>query len=280
MASTKLIAVAHVTLEITNPANPSKLVAEAGENRSKKPLADWREAVDEAAAVVRHVQPEIGIVWLPRSIFRRTLTFPGNRVRFNSGSGEVTVQYTSSPTRKTVQSLSRYMLTRELKEGPVPLSFSDDEKFRNIIVNRASIVTGFQRLDLNLNPTPGEAVGLSMLFTGDAYDRECDLRETMAEWRTGAQTRAVYKFDVIKVSYHLHSRENEEVVLSLLQIPHHGSDVTSSSDFYETFRDEVYLVCGAHEVHGNPKFSSISTIIRGFEGKRVCQAFAVVLVLG
>jgi len=40
------------------------------------------------------------------------------------------------------------------------------------VINRSSIVTLFTRLD----------VKCSMLFTGDAYDRECDIRSTLAAW--------------------------------------------------------------------------------------------------
>lgn len=43
---------------------------------------------------------------------------------------------------------------------------------RSKITNRASIVTLFRRFD----------VRFSMLFTGDAYDKECDVSRTLAAW--------------------------------------------------------------------------------------------------
>lgn len=61
------------------------------------------------------------------------------------------------------------------------------------------------------------------------------------------------------------------LLISLLKIPHHGSNESANSGFYQKFRAEVYIICGSDHAQesGNPKFSSLKAMVSGFEGKAV-----------
>lgn len=71
------------------------------------------------------------------------------------------------------------------------------------------------------------------------------------------------------------------LLILLLKIPHHGSDESANSGFYQNFRAEVYLICGSDHAQksGNPTFSSLKAIVSGFEGKAVSSIRARVLLL-
>lgn len=77
--------------------------------------------------------------------------------------------------------LGRYAIDAESgsPDGTVELDADD--------VNRASIVTAFSRYDANFY----------MLFTGDAYDAECDIRDTIISWDRSLAPKI--QLDVLKV---------------------------------------------------------------------------------
>ncbi|KAF7505517.1 hypothetical protein GJ744_000679 [Endocarpon pusillum] len=155
------------------------------------------------------------------------------------------VQMIVSPTVPTSKALGRYEVTNFLREkmkldDDVDEDVFDDDR-RGLyadesIANRASVVTWFRR----------EELGFDMLFTGDAYDQESDIRDALA--RIKYLTPANMTFSVLKV-------------------PHHGSNTTTHSRFYQQVRAYVYLICGRYLTHGNPRFSSLRAIIEGFRGK-------------
>jgi hypothetical protein len=159
------------------------------------------------------------------------------------------VQITVSPTVNLYKKLVRYDVLTFLDERDDPNDESDAEdnaaddirKEADVdksILNRASVVTVFRREDL----------GFEMLFTGDAHDQESDIRTSIATWKLDSDP--TIRFNVLKV-------------------PHHGSNNTTHSQFYDLVRADVYLICGQHSTHGNPRFSSLQAIIEGFRGKPV-----------
>ncbi|MCJ1390525.1 hypothetical protein MMC18_003385 [Xylographa bjoerkii] len=117
--------------------------------------------------------------------------------------------------------------------------------------NRSSIVTLFERP--TTDPTVGRDSSFTMLFTGDAYDKACDIRDTLVSWSQGQR---------------LPLSPPRTIDVDVLKIPHHGSDVSQSSGFYAFVRARIYLVCGSHrDRSGNPKLSTLKAIVRGFKGK-------------
>ena len=73
--------------------------------------------------------------------------------------------------------------------------------------NRASVVTMFQRTDI----TGKYDAKFQMLFTGDAYDQPCDIRDTIQAWNIG-QGPLTFQVDVLKVSAHFATLKNLVVV--------------------------------------------------------------------
>ena len=59
------------------------------------------------------------------------------------------------------------------------------------VINRSSIITMFERKE-------SPEANFSMLFTGDAYDQKCDIRDTLISWRPALSP--TIKIDVLKVS--------------------------------------------------------------------------------
>ncbi|KAK1753793.1 hypothetical protein QBC47DRAFT_462537 [Echria macrotheca] len=103
-------------------------------------------------------------------------------------------------------------------------------------INRASIVTGYEFLEH----------GFKMLFTGDAYDQACDVRDTLYRWTD----QAPFFVDVLKV-------------------PHHGSDATASTGFYKAVTADVYIISGSrHDRNRNPTMATICAIIRSLRNRK------------
>ncbi|RYP92963.1 hypothetical protein DL770_000923 [Monosporascus sp. CRB-9-2] len=155
---------------------------------------------------------------------------------------ECAIQYTTSPQDDIQREVVKLMLYKVYAEKVKKVKKADkdssDLELKDALINRASVVTVFSRSDLSMR----------MLFTGDAYDQPCDLRRTTAAW-SDRQPEKIHHFDVLK-------------------IPHHGSNVTANSDFYQQFRADVYLICGSHKhSSANPRYSSIKAIVQGFEDK-------------
>ena len=86
--------------------------------------------------------------------------------------------------------LNRYALH---KQGVL-----DTERSYNIvdgdIINRSSIITMFERHDKD----GGVDAGFSMLFTGDAFDASCDIRDTLISWNPKVAPPGL-QVDVLKV---------------------------------------------------------------------------------
>ena len=123
---------------------------------------------------------------------------------------------------------------------------SSDNTVEGDVINRSSTVTMFERHDQSSTPP----VEFSMLFTGDAFDASCDIRDTLISWNPGVATPGLQ--------------------LDVLKIPHHGSDRTADSGFYLYCRAYVYIVSGDHaNTSGNPKVSTLKAIVSSFKGKSV-----------
>jgi hypothetical protein len=93
------------------------------------------------------------------------------------------VQHYVNPTISGFRDLGRFALIPEYK----PHNADYDPEMDEIATNRSSTVTMFQRQDL----------GLKMLFTADAYDRNCDIRRTILSYDDG--TDYAMKLSVLKV---------------------------------------------------------------------------------
>ena len=157
------------------------------------------------------------------------------------------VQMIVSPTEDTYKALARYEVTHFLQEKSKLDEYKDEDVFDDdrrglyadeSFANRTSVVTWFRR----------EEFDFDMLFTGDAYDQEADIRDALARIKFGITP--ILKFSVLKV-------------------PHHGSNTTTHSSFYQQVRADVYLICARYTTHGNPRFSSLRAIIEGFKGSSV-----------
>ncbi|KAF3929616.1 hypothetical protein ABW19_dt0210422 [Dactylella cylindrospora] len=216
---------AHV--ENRNP--PYKLKDPSGAVFKEK-LHDMIDAVYNFRKFMRHTHPQIDNKW--------GVTDVKNPTTLAVELPELINQITVSPPQKILRDLGRYLVAEALSEGAEEIGGRNLEiDIKEIVLNRASIVTTFLRPDLEL----------SMLFTGDAYDQSCDIQNTLANWKG---LKSVYPIN-----------------FSVLKVPHHGSNITATSDFYDQVRAEVYIISAAHAAHGNPKFSSLKAIITGFEGQ-------------
>ncbi|QKX64060.1 uncharacterized protein TRUGW13939_11233 [Talaromyces rugulosus] len=150
------------------------------------------------------------------------------------------IQQTVSPLPCIRNELIRSMLSNTY-------NIQNQIDFEKNLENRASVVTIFARKDLISNYNNGP---VSMLFTGDAFDQPCDIQRSIASWNVGTGTG------------------DEPKYFNVIKIPHHGSNETVNSDFYRIFRAEVYIICGSHHMHGNPKFSTLKAIVSGFQGNQ------------
>lgn len=81
----------------------------------------------------------------------------------------VNIQAYLNPTKAAYRKMIRYALDVQWSGYAKAV---EDQFDNDAIMNRASIVTLFQQMKPKFK----------MLFTGDAYDRECDLRSTLAAW--------------------------------------------------------------------------------------------------
>ncbi|KAI5357433.1 Putative ribonuclease Z/Hydroxyacylglutathione hydrolase [Septoria linicola] len=111
----------------------------------------------------------------------------------------------------------------------------------NVVTNRGSIVSMFTR--------EHGAVTFQALFTGDAYDQSCDIRDTISSWTLG-------------ISQQL---DPPSIYVDVLKVPHHGSDTTVRAEFYRFVRASVYIFSGQNVGHKNPKFTTLQTIVQGFK---------------
>ena len=108
-------------------------------------------------------------------------------------------QYTLGPTEANFHAMMRGILLNQWAlDGAGQL---DRPRTTNYIdgdtVNRSSIVTMFERHD-TLNTTGTENAAFSMLFTGDAYDAQCDVRDTLLRWQADTAPPTI-QVDVLKV---------------------------------------------------------------------------------
>ncbi|MCJ1316415.1 hypothetical protein MMC15_001736 [Xylographa vitiligo] len=125
------------------------------------------------------------------------------------------------------------------------------------ITNRASIISLFTRYkllidDTKVSPTPlpktpphnpltiAQVPVFRMLFTGDAYDRQCNIQNTVQGF---LETKIVTQVGVLK-------------------IPHHGSARTTEAGFYSAIRAQVYLVAAQQSKHGSPSLAMLQAIAK------------------
>ncbi|KFY95489.1 hypothetical protein V500_02756 [Pseudogymnoascus sp. VKM F-4518 (FW-2643)] len=108
------------------------------------------------------------------------------------------------------------------------------------IANRASIVTLFTRTS---DKFPSKI--FKMLFTGDAYDRDCNVAGTVQAF-VGQQL---------------------PIMVDVLKVPHHGSDVTADAEFYRLIRAQIYLISGKQTRNGSPSLKTLKAIASGFRGE-------------
>ncbi|MCJ1380284.1 hypothetical protein MMC17_003387 [Xylographa soralifera] len=108
------------------------------------------------------------------------------------------------------------------------------------ITNRASIISLFTRYKVLIDDT--KVPVFRMLFTGDAYDRQCNIQNTVQGF---LETKVITNVGVLKV-------------------PHHGSARTTEAGFYNAIRAQVYLVAAQQSKHGSPSLSMLQAIARSF----------------
>ncbi|KAH6651289.1 hypothetical protein F5144DRAFT_559036 [Chaetomium tenue] len=196
-------------------------------------LVDQVELLED---VVDFVPPQVGA----------RVSIPGYKAENEDGHlQQYAAQSVVSPNHSMQSDLKRYMVADILANGQNDGGGDVEIDIRSVILNRASIVTIFNRPSRHLPKGYDPEGGFRMLFTGDAYDQGCDIRRTIYSWQ---QTKPL-----------------PPLWLSVLKIPHHGSSVTAYSDFYEFVRAEVYIICANHEhTSANPRYSSLRAIIQGF----------------
>lgn len=105
-------------------------------------------------------------------------------------------QYTIGPSAASYQKMMRtILLNRWALDGKNRL---DDSNAKNILdaetTNRSSIVTMFERHDKRA----GIDALFAMLFTGDAFDKSCDIRDTLLSWKSDTIDPTM-QVDVLKV---------------------------------------------------------------------------------
>lgn len=103
----------------------------------------------------------------------------------------------------------------------------------------------------------------TMLFTGDAHDRECSLRDTVDSYlNQEPQTIDVLKVGSLSIllipplPYTYQSWHGEKK-----QIPHHGSYRSTSAEFYQRIHARVYLICARQSFQGAPDFQILKAIV-------------------
>ncbi|KAF9883231.1 hypothetical protein FE257_003825 [Aspergillus nanangensis] len=159
---------------------------------------------------------------MPRSVsFADEINYPPNNT---------STQVYVSPTTVGLKKMAREVLKADYRYLNQNIKYNKNSE----TMNRASVVTLFSRNDL----------GLHMLFTGDAFDRSCDIRETLFNWVRG------YSDDTY-------------VDVGILKVPHHGSQASNEASFYEYVTAQVYLISGSHhDASGNPRLATLAAIIR------------------
>ena len=131
---------------------------------------------------------------------------PGQIVRPTTAKGLKSAggcQYTIGPSAAQYKSMLRtIMLNQWALDG---IGMLDSPGVKNILnsetTNRSSIVTMFERHDKYTTTTsPAKTIdaSFSMLFTGDAFDKACDIRDTLLSWKSDTFD-PIMQVDVLKV---------------------------------------------------------------------------------
>lgn len=149
------------------------------------------------------------------------------------------------------------------KTGKTKADKDSDTKDSDIH-NMASIVSLFQRCAPG--PQPQEDL-FKMLFTGDAHERDCTLRNTVDAF-VGERPQRV---DVLKVYHHLSDTVRGHLYIYKIlisagkqKIPHHGSLASTSVEFYKRIYASVYLICARQNFAGGPNFEILEAIVSQF----------------
>lgn len=111
-------------------------------------------------------------------------------------------QHTIGPSVQTLEDLRRYSITYALQYGRKTGGDDVIVDLKNMIINRASVITAFLRPDLKSPHEEIQQFGTTMLFTGDAYDQESDIQNIISSWKSGPALNAKPNwFEVLKVCY-------------------------------------------------------------------------------
>ncbi|KAL0637990.1 hypothetical protein Q9L58_002925 [Maublancomyces gigas] len=116
------------------------------------------------------------------------------------------------------------------------------------IHNRASVVSLFERTS-GLSNKPDS---FKMLFTGDAHDRVCSLRNTVDSFFMPPPPL----IDVLKK-----------------RLPHHGSLVSTSLELYDRVKARVYLICAQQKFAGSPYLAILEAIASSATRKEPTHLF-------
>ena len=116
----------------------------------------------------------------------------------SKADSEICAEYTIGPSEALYKNMMRtILLNKWALDGDGKLeSPGVKENLDSMTTNRSSIVTMFERHDKY--PSKNIDATFSMLFTGDAYDNTCDIRDTLLSWRSDTH-RPTIQVDVLKV---------------------------------------------------------------------------------
>lgn len=196
-----------------------------------KTPAHYTKIADELGKIWRKTEERNRVVGTVPILFNPTVTRPVQGVELpDLGMGEWRVRF-NGPSEPLYQDLIKHTtLARFLRSKTNPKDSSygphtDTGVKYNVdgehIANRASVITYFST-SLKWKQPSQIYDGFHMLFTGDAFDRDCDIQNTIPGFMapTGQQVKPV----------------------ALLKVPHHCSEITSDRNFYRNVRARVYLI--------------------------------------
>lgn len=119
---------------------------------------------------------------------------PKTSKELKSAAGQ---QYTIGPSAAQYKSMMRAIMLNQWELHAIGELEGGKNQLDSETTNRSSIVTMFERHDKDETFD----ASFSMLFTGDAYDKACDIRDTLLSWKSDSPTIQV---DVLKVRTEFH----------------------------------------------------------------------------
>ena len=107
-------------------------------------------------------------------------------------------QRTLGPTRELYSAMMREIMIGRYKLDENKLLAASDVSLDGATLNRSSVITMFERTDADTTTTPPRDYSFTMLFTGDAFDNQCDIRDTLIAWKNDPDLASMH-VDVLKV---------------------------------------------------------------------------------